>query len=38
MRVAIGPLKLGDLAKGEVRALSHAEKAAVDRVMERQEG
>jgi 23S rRNA pseudouridine2605 synthase len=37
MRVAIGPLQLGDLAKGEVRALSHAEKAAVDRVMERRE-
>jgi 23S rRNA pseudouridine2605 synthase len=37
MRVAIGPLQLGDLAKGEVRALSHAEKAAVGRVTERRE-
>jgi 23S rRNA pseudouridine2605 synthase len=38
MRVAIGPLQLGDLAKGEVRALSQAEKVAVDRAIERQEG
>jgi 16S rRNA U516 pseudouridylate synthase RsuA-like enzyme len=35
IRVAIGPLQLGNLAKGEVRALSQAEKVAVDRAMER---
>jgi 23S rRNA pseudouridine2605 synthase len=29
MRVAIGALKLGDLPKGEVRALSEQEKAIV---------
>ena len=36
VRVAIGPLTLGDLAKGEVRALSQAEKLAVDKAMQRQ--
>jgi 23S rRNA pseudouridine2605 synthase len=35
IRVAVGPLQLGNLAKGEVRALSQAEKVAVDRAMER---
>lgn len=33
VRVEIGPLQLGDLAKGEVRALSREEKTAVDRAM-----
>jgi 23S rRNA pseudouridine2605 synthase len=33
VRVAIGPLNLGDLAKGEWRMLSPAEKAALDRAM-----
>jgi 23S rRNA pseudouridine2605 synthase len=33
IRVAIGPLRLGDLAKGAARALSVAEKAAVDRAV-----
>jgi 23S rRNA pseudouridine2605 synthase len=33
VRVAIGPLALGDLAKGATRALSHDEKQALDRAM-----
>ena len=35
VRVAIGPLELGNLAKGEVRALSLAEKVAVDKAIQR---
>lgn len=35
VRVAIGPLELGELAKGEVRALTPAEKAAVDTATQR---
>lgn len=35
VRVAIGPLELGKLAKGEVRALSLAEKVAVDKAIQR---
>ncbi len=33
VRVAIGPLQLGDLAKGKFRALTAREKAAIDRAM-----
>lgn len=33
VRVAIGPLQLGDLAKGECRELSAAEKNSLDRAM-----
>lgn len=33
LRVAIGPLRLGDLKKGQVRALTTAEKDAVDQVL-----
>jgi 23S rRNA pseudouridine2605 synthase len=33
VRVAIGPLALGDLAKGATRALTHEEKQALDRAM-----
>ncbi len=33
IRVAIGPLRLGDLAKGEARALSAGEKAEMDRAL-----
>ena len=33
VRVAIGPLKLGELAKGAVRALSAEEKRALDRAL-----
>ncbi len=33
LRVAIGPLALGDLAKGATRALAHEEKQALDRAM-----
>jgi len=33
IRVAIGPLQLGDLAKGEHRALTTAEKRMLDRAM-----
>ncbi len=33
VRVAIGPLALGDLAKGATRALAHEEKQALDRAM-----
>ena len=33
VRVSIGPLALGDLAKGKVRSLSGAEKVAVDRAI-----
>jgi 23S rRNA pseudouridine2605 synthase len=36
VRVAIGRLELGKLAKGEVRPLSLAEKVGVDKVFERQ--
>jgi 23S rRNA pseudouridine2605 synthase len=36
VRVAIGPLELGKLAKGEARALSLAEKVAVDKAIQRQ--
>ena len=35
VRVAIGPLKLGDLAKGSCRALTREEKRTLDRAMER---
>lgn len=35
MRVAIGPLALGDLAKGGVRELTAAEKLALDRAMQK---
>jgi 23S rRNA pseudouridine2605 synthase len=35
IRVAIGPLRLGELAKGGVRPLTHAEKVEIDRVMQR---
>ncbi len=35
VRVAIGPLELGNLAKGEVRTLSLAEKVAVDKAIQR---
>ena len=34
VRVAIGPLQLGDLAKGDSRTLTFAEKAAVDQALE----
>jgi 23S rRNA pseudouridine2605 synthase len=34
VRVAIGPLQLGDLAKGATRKLSAAEKSALDRAMQ----
>jgi 23S rRNA pseudouridine2605 synthase len=34
VRVAIGPLKLGDLPKGKIRSLTSAEKAAIDRSLE----
>ncbi len=34
IRVAIGPLALGQLAKGQSRALAAAEKSALDRAME----
>ena len=37
VRVATGPLQLGDLAKGQVRRLSQAEKLAVDREIGRME-
>jgi 23S rRNA pseudouridine2605 synthase len=37
VRVAVGPLQLGDLAKGKARSLSQAEKLAVDRVVGRTE-
>ncbi len=37
VRVAIGPLQLGDLPKGQVRRLSDAEKLAVDREIGRME-
>lgn len=33
IRVAIGPLQLGDLAKGEHRALTPEEKGMLDRAM-----
>ncbi len=33
MRVAIGPLTLGDLAKGKTRAIQKEEKQALDRAM-----
>ncbi len=33
VRVAIGPLALGDLAKGATRALAHEEKQALDRAI-----
>ena len=36
VRVAIGPLALGDLPKGATRALSREEKQALDRPMQRQ--
>jgi 23S rRNA pseudouridine2605 synthase len=34
VRVAIGPLILGELAKGEVRPLTHDEKTCLDRAMQ----
>jgi len=36
VRVAIGPLALGDLAKGATRALSREEKQSLDHAMQRQ--
>jgi len=33
IRIAIGPLQLGDLPKGTVRQLTHEEKASLDRAM-----
>jgi len=33
VRVAIGPLALGDLPKGATRPLKHEEKQALDRAM-----
>jgi 23S rRNA pseudouridine2605 synthase len=33
VRVAIGPLTLGDLAKGKTRAIQKEEKQALDRAM-----
>jgi 23S rRNA pseudouridine2605 synthase len=33
VRIAIGPLQLGDLAKGTVRELTREEKASLDRAM-----
>ncbi|HEY4903253.1 MAG TPA: pseudouridine synthase [Candidatus Sulfotelmatobacter sp.] len=36
VRVAIGPLELGDLAKGTFRALTHDEKLRLDRAMRNQ--
>jgi 23S rRNA pseudouridine2605 synthase len=33
IRVAVGPLALGNLAKGQSRLLSTAEKAALDQAM-----
>jgi 23S rRNA pseudouridine2605 synthase len=35
IRVAIGPLALGELAKGGVRALTDEEKLGLDRAMQR---
>jgi 23S rRNA pseudouridine2605 synthase len=37
LRVAIGPLKLGELAKGRSRVLTDLEKRALDRAMRRQQ-
>ena len=34
LRVAIGPLRLGDLSKGAARRLTDAEKRALDRAMD----
>jgi 23S rRNA pseudouridine2605 synthase len=34
LRIAIGPLALGDLAKGAARALTNGEKRALDRAMQ----
>ena len=36
IRVAIGPLLLGDLSKGSYRSLSTEEKRLLDRAMRRQ--
>jgi 23S rRNA pseudouridine2605 synthase len=36
IRIAIGPLQLGDLAKGEYRPLTGEEKSALDRAMKKQ--
>jgi len=36
VRVAIGPLALGDLPKGTTRAISHEEKQSLDRAMQKQ--
>jgi 23S rRNA pseudouridine2605 synthase len=33
LRVAIGPLSLGDLAKGQVRSLTPEERAALDALL-----
>jgi 23S rRNA pseudouridine2605 synthase len=33
LRIAIGPLELGQLAKGKVRALTSPEKSALDQAM-----
>jgi 23S rRNA pseudouridine2605 synthase len=38
VRVAIGPLVLGELKKGQGRALSHAEKEALDSAMKPRRG
>jgi 23S rRNA pseudouridine2605 synthase len=35
IRIAIGPLLLGDLAKGQCRALTSVEKRELDRAMRR---
>jgi 16S rRNA U516 pseudouridylate synthase RsuA-like enzyme len=32
VRIAIGPINLGDLAKGQLRSLSTAEKNALNRI------
>lgn len=34
VRISIGPLQLGDLKKGGARALTHAEKQAIDRALQ----
>ena len=38
IRVAIGPLALGELAKGGVRTLTGEEKLAIDRAMQKRNG
>lgn len=36
IRIAIGPLQLGELGKGAYRAMTHEEKSALDRAMKKQ--